>query len=872
MPAMFDLRTPAGHKSYPTAPGGTQRKICEAIAQILPPESGRAERLRGFIPDTSMLASLQLGLRRHILQLLAAVLAGGVVTSNADAAFNWTYSTPEEQGVDSTQLARMYAQILREQPPIHSFLLVRHDQIVSEIYLYPYNATTKHPLYSVSKSFTSALVGIAIEQQLLSGVDEKIEDLFQGVTTQPVAENMHRMALRHLLTMSSGHALDTTQRLVNTSNWEKTFMELPVENAPGSAFVYNSGGSYMLASAVQRRAGMTAASFAQRNLFTPLGITDYTWDLSPTNVICGGWGLSLRPLDMARFGVMYLHRGKWDGQQIVPAAWVDESSRMQIANGSSGFWGSGYGFQFWLNDFGGYRADGAFAQFIFILPEYDAVAVFTCNFTSDSEYPARLMRQYVLPAMKAEAMNVNPRGCALLQRDTDSFGVSPALAPTSPNLLSLPADQTVATGKSVTFSVTASGSPAPSLQWHKDEIAIPGATSASLTMDNVTPSSSGEYAIVLRNSSGAIASPPVKLTVLGSPTILAQPMSIETTEGEVAFFEVQATGGDLTYEWKRHGISISGASEPTLTLTNVSADDAGDYTVVVSNSLGRVESSIVKLVVASSDERAHLVNLSVRSFAGTSDQTLIVGLVIGGSEPTLGLPVLVRGVGPSLSSLNVGGTLVDPASILFAGATPIRSCSDWCGRTDLTETARRVGAFPFQPRSADASIHTVLKPGAYTMHVVSSLPDKTGVALAECYDAGGTPTHRSPRLVNLSARARAGTGDETLIGGFVIRGAGTMRVLIRGIGPTLSSQHVAGVLADPELRLFAKETLIASNDDWDNLAESRSLFTKVGAFDLPADAKDAALIVTLPAGIYTAHVGGKNGATGVAMVEIYAVP
>lgn len=158
------------------------------------------------------------------------------------------------------------------------------------------------------------------------------------------------------------------------------------------------------------------------------------------------------------------------------------------------------------------------------------------------------------------------------------------------------------------------------------------------------------------------------------------------------------------------------------------------------------------------------------------------------------------------------------------------------------------------------------------MHVVSSLPDKTGVALAECYDAGGMPTLGRPRLVNLSARARAGKGDETLIGGFVIRGSGTMRVLIRGIGPTLSSYQVTGVLSDPELRLFAGATVIASNDDWNDSAELRSVFAQVGAFELPANAKDAALLVSLPAGVYTAHVSGKGGATGVAMIEIYAVP
>lgn len=815
-------------------------------------------------------------LRRLPTTLLTCGLlcAGGLPTlvAQASAPFEWQYSTPEAQGVDSAQLARMLAQVQRERIAIHSFVLVRHDRIVTEAYVYPYAATTRHAMYSVSKSFTSALLGIAIDRGFISGEDARVVDVFQGVTAQSPSPQMNQMTLRHLLSMSTGHANDTMSRITGTADWARTFMELAVEEEPGSRFVYNSGASYMLAAAIQRHVGMTAAAFAREHLFGPLGITDYTWSTSPTNVIAGGWGLSLRPLDMARFGLLYLHKGQWEGRQIVSERWVDESSRRQISNGTSGFWNSGYGYQFWLNDFGGYRADGAFAQYIFILPEHDAVAVFTSNL-ADSELPARLMRQYVLPAMSPDEPRVaNPRGNAVIRRAAETLEATPTSAVSAPSFTSLPADQTASAGGSATFSVAVSGTPAPSCQWYKDELPIPGANTLSFTLAPVRAEDAGAYVAVVRNSAGALASPPVSLFVSAAPVIVESPVALAVATGADAEFRVRAAGGELTYQWERDGLAIEGANGAVLRIANTEASHAGDYTVAVSNSLGRLVSAPARLTLGPADDGARLVNLSARAFAGTGDQTLIVGFVVDGADRSAGLPLLLRAVGPSLRALGVASAMADPATVLFIGGTPAATNSEWRGTPQLTELGTRVGAYPLSAVSADAAMHRVLPPRPYTMHVQSSLPDHSGIVLAECYDAAGVAATGGPRLVNLSARARVAAGDETLIGGFVIDGAGEQRVLIRGIGPTLTTQGVSGVLADPALQLFARGVPIAANDNWAGDPALQAAFASTGAFDLSVDSRDAALLVSLPAGVYSAHVIGANGSTGVALVEIYAVP
>jgi sugar lactone lactonase YvrE len=258
--------------------------------------------------------------------------------------------------------------------------------------------------------------------------------------------------------------------------------------------------------------------------------------------------------------------------------------------------------------------------------------------------------------------------------------------------------------------------------------------------------------------------------------------------------------------------------------------------------------------------------LSARGLAGTGDQTLIAGLISSGEGNK---QLLLRGIGPGLASFGVSGVVADPVLTLFNSAgSPLQQNNDWGGTQTLINAFAQAEVFPLSPNSKDAALLTTLSGGTYTAHLTTA--GGTGVALLEAYDADpGTPT---TRLAGLSARDQVGTGDNILIAGFIITGNVSRTVLIRGIGPALAHYGVSGVLANPQLQVFQGSTLLAQNDDWGNDITLATVAAQVNAFALDANSKDAALLLTLPPGAYTAQVSGVGNTTGVALVEIYEVP
>jgi len=341
---------------------------------------------------------------------------------------------------------------------------------------------------------------------------------------------------------------------------------------------------------------------------------------------------------------------------------------------------------------------------------------------------------------------------------------------------------------------------------------------------------------------------------------------------------VQATGsGALRYQWRRNGVAIAGASNATLALPAATAVSAGDYEVIVTDANGPQVSRFARVVVEA-PQPGRLINLSVRGASRGANAPLIVGAVVAGGSKQL----LVRGIGPGLATFGVAGTLPDPRVDVHSSAsgsdTIVASNNDWAtgGTAALRAAFTAVGAFDLaNAASLDAALLTPVD-GPRTVHVVDTA-GRTGVALVEIYDAEpGNPA----RLVNLSARNFAGTGEQTLIAGFVISGNVPKRLLIRGVGPRLASGFgVTSALADPKVELFLSEggrsTLFAANDNWAEIgaAPVRAAFTAAGAFDLPdATSKDAALVVTAPAGAFTAQVTGVANATGEALIEIYELP
>jgi hypothetical protein len=461
-----------------------------------------------------------------------------------------------------------------------------------------------------------------------------------------------------------------------------------------------------------------------------------------------------------------------------------------------------------------------------------------------------------------------------------SLSIGPLAAPV---ITTQPQSQTVAATSSVTFSVVATGVPAPTYQWQLNGAAIAGATGTSFTIQQAS-FGVGSYTVVVTNSLGSVTSNAAVLAVLGAPVITSQPAGVTVSPGQSVTFSVSASGA-TSYQWQVNGVAIAGATSSTLVIASAQAANSGAYTVVVSNGSGSVTSSAANLTLILP---AHLTNLSARANVGTGGNALIVGFVVGGTGTK---QLLLRADGPSLANFGVTGVLAIPVLTLTdVKGNLLSSNTGWTNSSTSTSTFSQVfsqvGAYAYTTSSADSALVTALGVGNYTAQV-NGLNSSTGVAVAEIYDAD-TVT-QTARLINISARASVGTGGNILFAGFTISGTGSERVLIRGVGPALSALGVSGALMAPQLTLYTPAgVLIASNlNGWSNapvaatsspIAASSiqpataAVMANVGAFALTAGSADTAMLVTLPAGGYTAQVAGAGGSTGVSLIEVYEAP
>lgn len=276
---------------------------------------------------------------------------------------------------------------------------------------------------------------------------------------------------------------------------------------------------------------------------------------------------------------------------------------------------------------------------------------------------------------------------------------------------------------------------------------------------------------------------------------------------------------------------------------------------------------------AAAGTTGRLMNVSVRTFAGADQDTLIVGFAVSGSG---GRSLLVRGVGPTLVQFGVNGALANPNIALINGGGVLGTNDDWEQPPNnagaIAATSSSVGAFPLPRGSLDSALQRDFAPGTYTVHVAGA-GAATGVALMEVYDASGAA---GARVSNVSARSAVSAGSGTLIAGFVVSGQ-PRTILVRGIGPALTAFGVSGALPNPQLRVFRGDTVLAENNDWSVSTNAAAIATSaraVGAFALQDGTADAVLLVTLPPGAYTAQVSAAGGSapTGVALVEVYEIP
>lgn len=338
-------------------------------------------------------------------------------------------STPEAEGIPAAAISAFLDSVAVSKHEFHSFMLLRHGKVVAEGWWNPYQANLRHTLYSLSKSFTATAVGFARSERKLSLTD-KVTTFFPTELPDTVSDNLQRLTIKDLLTMSVGQEPDPTGVVVRDSNWIKSFLALPIKHQPGSTFLYNSMATYMLSAIVQKVTGQKVLDYLKPRLFDPLEIAMPDWETDPKGINTGGWGLRLKTEDIAKFGQLFLQKGRWNSKQILPQGWAEEASAAHIiqhptysdAQRATSDWEQGYGYQMWRCRNNAFRGDGAFGQYAIVMPEQDAVIAITSE-TPDMQGELNLIWKILLPAMQNRPLPENNKAVTALQQKLASLSL-----------------------------------------------------------------------------------------------------------------------------------------------------------------------------------------------------------------------------------------------------------------------------------------------------------------------------------------------------------------------------------------------------------------------------------------------------------------
>lgn len=339
------------------------------------------------------------------------------------------HSTPEAQGVSSAGILDFINAAEKSKTEFHSFVFMRHGKVVAEGWWNPYRADLKHSMYSCSKSFTAAAIGFAVTEGKIK-VSDKIVDIFKEDLPATVSPYLAELTVKDVLMMSDGQDPDPTTVIPAKDNWVKAFLATPIVNEPGTKFLYNSMGTYMLSAIVTKVTGQKVIDYLRPRLFDPLGIKDIDWEESPQHINTGGWGLRIQTEGMAKFGQLYLQKGMWNGKQILPVSWVEEATTMKImqdpnapqSKKDSSDWLQGYCYQMWRCRNNAVRGDGAFGQYIIMMPDQDAVLAITAE-TPDMQDEINLVWKYILPSMHDGTLPEDKAGDAKLESKTASLAL-----------------------------------------------------------------------------------------------------------------------------------------------------------------------------------------------------------------------------------------------------------------------------------------------------------------------------------------------------------------------------------------------------------------------------------------------------------------
>jgi CubicO group peptidase (beta-lactamase class C family) len=361
--------------------------------------------------------------------------------------------------MDSEQLAEAldFLQEHRGEYHIESLLIIRHGYVVADVYFYPYAPDTMHDLTSATKSFTSSLIGIAIDKGYIEGVEQPILDIFSKRTVTNVDADKRAMTVEDLLTHRSGleviSAGEVTQNeMMETPDWVQFTLDLPMSDEPGERYVYSNPCVHLLSASIRETTGLSLLDFAQQHLFGPLGISDVAWPSDPQGNNRGWGDLYLTPHDMAKLGYLYLHKGLWDDEQVLSASWVDAATSIpKSVNLKTGDFA--YGYLWWLNpDY--YKADGRDGQKIYVIPEKDMVVVHTGaggTKIDETAFPLEdfdleervvaitpwsekeLLIPYIIQAAESETpLPANHTGVALLESKIQQAAAQPEAKPMPP--------------------------------------------------------------------------------------------------------------------------------------------------------------------------------------------------------------------------------------------------------------------------------------------------------------------------------------------------------------------------------------------------------------------------------------------------------
>ncbi|MCB0667225.1 MAG: serine hydrolase, partial [Saprospiraceae bacterium] len=333
--------------------------------------------------------------------------------------------SPESQGVDSQAIIDFIHAADACDYEWHSFMILRHGKVVAKGWWDPFKPEYVHTLYSLSKSFTSTAAGFAREEGKIH-LDDKVVSFFPDLAKMHSDPNLHAMTIRHLLTMNTGHEVDSFTRILTNFNkpWIPGFFEHPVEHPPGSKFVYDTGATFMLSAIVQMKVGMPIIDYLKPRLFDPLGIKDFDWVKSPEGICAGGFGLRVTTEAIARFGQTYLDGGKWNGKQVVPGSWVDEATAKHTdSNPGDSEWSNGYGYQFWRCKLPNtYRGDGAYGQYCIVMPDQDAVVAVTSE-SWDMGKSMQIIFDHLVPGMSNEKVSENKSKLQELRKLQDNLSL-----------------------------------------------------------------------------------------------------------------------------------------------------------------------------------------------------------------------------------------------------------------------------------------------------------------------------------------------------------------------------------------------------------------------------------------------------------------